>query len=217
MLDTQTNKNKYLECNVPILVNLQSMYHRAIAKVLRGSIYSKEDQLSLIPTAEVPLTNIVADQIIDEKSLPLKFTAHTPCFRREAGSYGKDTKGMIRQHQFEKVELVWIIHPDDADEAYKSLISDAEDILQQLELPYRTVELCTGDLGFSAFRTTDLEVWLLVKIIIEKFLLVAIVVISKQEECEQDSNQMVNSVCAHFKRFRTCSWPYINCSFRELF
>ncbi len=161
MLDTQTNKNKYLECNVPILVNLQSMYNTGqLPKFYDDQFILKEDQLSLIPTAEVPLTNIVADQIIDEKSLPLKFTAHTPCFRREAGSYGKDTKGMIRQHQFEKVELVWIIHPDNADEAYKSLVSDAEDILQQLELPYRAVALCTGDLGFSAYRTTDLEVWL---------------------------------------------------------
>ena len=114
----------------------------------------------LIPTAEVPLTNIVKDRILDEGDLPMKFVAHTPCFRREAGSYGKDTRGMIRQHQFEKVELVHIAHPANSYETLEELTANAEKILQLLELPYRVIVLCTGDMGFSAAKTYDIEVWL---------------------------------------------------------
>jgi len=115
---------------------------------------------SLIPTAEVPLTNLVRDQIIDVESLPIKWVSHTPCFRKEAGSYGKDTRGMIRLHQFEKVELVQIVRPENSYEALEELTGHAETILQKLALPYRVVALCQGDLGFSAAKTYDLEVWL---------------------------------------------------------
>lgn len=116
--------------------------------------------LSLIPTAEVPLTNLVRDEIVEEESLPLKFTAHTPCFRSEAGSHGRDTRGLIRQHQFDKVELVWLTKPEDSMNALEQLVGHAEKVLQQLELPYRKVILCTGDMGFGAMKTYDLEVWL---------------------------------------------------------
>jgi seryl-tRNA synthetase len=119
-----------------------------------------EDDLYLIPTAEVPVTNIVRDVILSEQELPLKMVAHTPCFRREAGSYGRDTRGMIRQHQFEKVEIVQIVKPEDSYAALEELTGHAEKILQLLELPYRKVILCGGDLGFSAAKTYDLEVWL---------------------------------------------------------
>jgi seryl-tRNA synthetase len=114
----------------------------------------------LIPTAEVPLTNLVADEILDADTLPLKFVAHTPCFRREAGAYGRDTRGMIRQHQFDKVELVQIVRPEDSDEGLEQLTGHAEQVLQALELPYRVMTLCAGDMGFSARKTYDLEVWL---------------------------------------------------------
>ncbi|MDG1121129.1 MAG: serine--tRNA ligase, partial [Glaciecola sp.] len=116
--------------------------------------------LSLIPTAEVPLTNIVRDSIIDETQLPIKMTAHTPCFRSEAGSYGRDTRGLIRQHQFDKVELVQVVKPEDSFAALEALTGHAESILQALELPYRKMNLCTGDMGFGACKTYDLEVWL---------------------------------------------------------
>jgi seryl-tRNA synthetase len=119
-----------------------------------------DDGYYLIPTAEVPVTNLVRDVILDADQLPLRWTAHTPCFRSEAGSYGKDTRGLIRQHQFEKVELVQIVHPGASDQALEALTGHAETILQRLELPYRVVSLCTGDLGFSATKTYDLEVWL---------------------------------------------------------
>jgi len=114
----------------------------------------------LIPTAEVPLTNLYRDTIIDSSSLPIKLTSHTPCFRSEAGSYGKDTKGLIRQHQFEKVELVQIVHPDNSFEALNELLANAEEVLQVLDLPYQVIELCTGDLGFSSAKTYDIEVWM---------------------------------------------------------
>jgi seryl-tRNA synthetase len=119
-----------------------------------------EQAFYLIPTAEVPVTNLVRDTIVDAEALPLRFTAHTPCFRSEAGSYGKDTRGMIRQHQFEKVEMVQLVRPQDSWAALEELTGHAEAILQQLELPYRVVTLCTGDIGFSAAKTYDLEVWL---------------------------------------------------------
>ncbi len=161
MLDVHTRKNDYKEYYTPVLVNLNSMYHTGqLPKFSDDQFILEDDQLALIPTAEVPLTNLVANTIIDPKSLPLKYTAHTPCFRREAGSYGKDTRGMMRQHQFDKVELVWIIHPNEADAAFDQLVNDAVSILDLLELPYRKVMLCTGDLGFSACRTIDLEVWI---------------------------------------------------------
>ena len=120
----------------------------------------EKNSLSLIPTAEVSLTNIVRDQIVDADSMPLKMVAHTPCFRREAGSYGLDTKGLIRQHQFDKVELVIVSKPEESMGLLEQLTADAEAVLQKLELPYRVVELCTGDLGFSACKTYDLEVWI---------------------------------------------------------
>ncbi len=161
MLDIQTQKNGYQECYVPIVVNLDSMYNTGqLPKFIEDQFIFEKDKLGLIPTAEVPLTNFIANKIIQPEDLPMKLTAHTPCFRREAGSYGKDTKGMIRQHQFDKVELVQIVHPDSADSAFKDLVANAESILQLLELPYRKVMLCTGDIGFSAHRTIDLEVWL---------------------------------------------------------
>ena len=119
-----------------------------------------EQDFYLIPTAEVPVTNIVRDEIIDAADIPLKFVAHTPCFRSEAGSYGKDTRGMIRQHQFEKVEMVQIVHPEKSWEALEELTGHAEVILQKLELPYRVMALCAGDVGFSSAKTYDLEVWL---------------------------------------------------------
>ena len=119
-----------------------------------------EGEYYLIPTAEVPVTNLARDTIVEAASLPLRYTAHTPCFRSEAGSYGKDTRGMIRQHQFEKVEMVQLVRPEDSCEVLEQLTGHAEAILQQLELPYRVVTLCTGDIGFSASKTYDLEVWL---------------------------------------------------------
>ena len=133
------------------------------ADLFKTHLHGEEGEakaLYLIPTAEVPVTNIVRESIIKDSELPLKFVAHTPCFRSEAGSYGKDTRGLIRQHQFEKVELVQISKPDNSYEVLEELTSDAEGILQLLELPYRKVNLCTGDLGFSSAKTYDLEVWL---------------------------------------------------------
>jgi len=120
----------------------------------------QHDHFYLIPTAEVPVTNIVRDEIVPLKSLPLKFVAHTPCFRSEAGSYGRDTRGLIRQHQFDKVELVHIVHPEESYAALEELVGNAEKILQKLKLPYRVITLCTGDMGFSAAKTYDIEVWL---------------------------------------------------------
>jgi seryl-tRNA synthetase len=160
MLDTHTQKNGYTEYYVPYLVNAQTMQGSGQLPKFADDAFITEDERYLIPTAEVPLTNLVADKIIDANELPIKLTAHTPCFRREAGSYGKDTKGMIRQHQFDKVEMVQIVHPEHSFEALEEMTSHAEGILQALELPYRTIVLCTGDMGFSATKTYDLEVWL---------------------------------------------------------
>ncbi len=164
MLDTHTAEHGYTELYAPYLVNAASLYgtgqlpkfEEDLFKVLRG----EQDPLYLIPTAEVPVTNIVRDEILAAEALPLKFVCHTPCFRSEAGSGGRDVRGMIRQHQFDKVELVQIVHPEKSAEAHEELTRHAETILEKLELPYRRMVLCTGDMGFSAAKTYDLEVWL---------------------------------------------------------
>jgi len=160
MLDMHTQQHGYKEFYVPYLVNAATMQGSGQLPKFADDAFITEDERYLIPTAEVPLTNLVANTIIDESQLPIKMTAHTPCFRREAGSYGKDTKGMIRQHQFDKVEMVQIVHPDQSTAALEEMTSHAEAILQALEMPYRVIVLCTGDMGFSASRTYDLEVWL---------------------------------------------------------
>ncbi len=162
MLDTHTGKHGYTECYVPYLVNAASLTGTGQLPKFEEDAFKVDFDplLYLIPTAEVPVTNLVRDEIIEEKQLPLQLVAHTPCFRSEAGSYGKDTRGMIRQHQFEKVELVQIVRPENSDAALEALTSHAETILQQLELPYRKVLLCAGDTGFSSAKTYDLEVWL---------------------------------------------------------
>jgi seryl-tRNA synthetase len=164
MLDTHTAQHGYTEVYAPYLVNAASLFgtgqlpkfEEDLFKVLRGD----QDPLYLIPTAEVPVTNIVRDEILAAEALPLKFVCHTPCFRSEAGSGGRDVRGMIRQHQFDKVELVQIVHPDQSAAAHEALTGHAEAILEALELPYRRVVLCSGDMGFSATKTYDLEVWL---------------------------------------------------------
>ena len=164
MLDTQINDHGYEECYTPFLVNADSLLGTGQLPKFEEDLFSTsrgdDDRLFLIPTGEVPLTNLARDLIVDEKELPLKLTALTPCFRSEAGSYGKDTRGMIRQHQFEKVEMVQIAHPDHSYKALDEMVQHAENILSKLELPYRVVSLCTGDMGFGASKTYDLEVWL---------------------------------------------------------
>ncbi len=163
MLDTHIEQHGYEEVYVPYLVNQDSLIGTGqFSKFADHDLFAtqSEDGYYLIPTAEVPVTNIVRDQLLSESELPLKWVAHTPCFRREAGSYGRDTRGMIRQHQFEKVELVQIVHPSESYDRLEELTGHAEAILQGLELPYRKVSLCGGDLGFSAAKTYDLEVWL---------------------------------------------------------
>jgi len=187
MLDVQTQENGYTECYVPYIVNSDSLrgtgqlpkfeedlFHSTKGRAAKGIIGSviqeggvqrgeeldPQVDLYLIPTSEVPLTNFVRDVITPEADLPLKFTAHTPCFRSEAGSYGRDTRGMIRQHQFDKVEMVQIVHPEKSYEALEMMTTHAEAILQKLGLPYRVMLLCTGDMGFGATKTYDLEVWL---------------------------------------------------------
>jgi seryl-tRNA synthetase len=161
MLDVHTSEHGYTEVYVPYLVNADSMLGTGqFPKFQEEQFAVTADNLYLIPTAEVPVTNIVRGQILAEADLPLKFVCHSPCFRREAGSYGKDTRGMIRQHQFDKVELVQIVHPSKSYEQLEELTGHAETILKRLDLPYRTVTLCTGDMGFSAAKTYDLEVWL---------------------------------------------------------
>jgi seryl-tRNA synthetase len=161
MLDTHTQEHGYTEVYVPYLVNADSMRGTGqFPKFQDDQFHICADNLYLIPTAEVPVTNIVRDEIVALENLPVKFVSHTPCFRREAGTYGKDTRGMIRQHQFDKVELVQIVHPSTSYEALETLLGHAETILQKLELPYRVMNLCTGDMGFSAAKTYDIEVWL---------------------------------------------------------
>ncbi len=161
MLDTHTHEHGYTEVNVPYLVNADSLFGTGqLPKFAEDQFLVEKQGLYLIPTAEVPVTNIVRDKILPAEQLPVKYVCHTPCFRSEAGSYGKDTRGMIRQHQFEKVELVQMVHPDKSYEALEQLTNHAEAILQKLELPYRVMALCTGDMGFSSAKTYDLEVWL---------------------------------------------------------
>ncbi|MGB5471890.1 MAG: serine--tRNA ligase [Gammaproteobacteria bacterium] len=162
MLDTHTRAHGYREVYVPYLVNADSLRGTGQLPKFEEDLFrtAGEHAYYLIPTAEVPVTNLARDTIVDADDLPLRFTAHTPCFRSEAGSYGKDTRGMIRQHQFEKVEMVQLVRPQDSWAALEELTGHAEAILQQLELPYRVVALCTGDIGFSAAKTYDLEVWL---------------------------------------------------------
>jgi seryl-tRNA synthetase len=160
MLDLNTSKG-YKEVLPPIIVNKESMTGTGqLPKFANELFIITEPEFYLIPTAEVPVTNIHRNEILNEKDLPICYTAYTPCFRREAGSYGKDVRGLIRQHQFNKVELVKFVKPEDSLDEHESLTKAAEDILQKLELPYRVVVLCTGDLGFSASKTYDLEVWL---------------------------------------------------------
>ena len=172
MLDVQTLEHGYTECYTPYIVNGDSL--RGTGQLPKfeedlfaarkggqeGAAEAESTALYLIPTSEVPLTNFVRDEIVPEAQLPLKFTAHTPCFRSEAGSYGRDTRGMIRQHQFDKVEMVQIVHPEKSYEALEDMTGHAEMILQKLGLPYRVMLLCTGDMGFGASKTYDLEVWL---------------------------------------------------------
>ena len=162
MLDVQTEENGYTEMYVPNIVRSDCLEGTGQLPKFADDQYKIENEegLYLIPTAEVPLTNLIRESILEENELPIKMTAHTPCFRQEAGSYGKDTKGMIRQHQFEKVELVHIVKPNESYEALEELTKNAESILQKLNLPYRLMLLCSGDTGFSAAKTYDLEVWL---------------------------------------------------------
>ena len=162
MLNTHIDEHSYNEIHVPFIVNKESLFGTGQLPKFEDDLFklNGERELYLIPTAEVPVTNIMRDEIIDEAKLPLKFTCHTPCFRSEAGSHGRDTRGMIRQHQFEKVELVQFVKPEDSDAALEALTGHAEVILQKLNLPYRKVILCAGDVGFSARKTYDLEVWL---------------------------------------------------------
>jgi seryl-tRNA synthetase len=163
MLDTQTEKHGYTECYTPYMVNAETLIGTGQLPKFEEDLFSlahNDSKLYLIPTSEVTLTNTVRDEIVPAESLPIKLTAHTPCFRSEAGSYGKDTKGMIRQHQFDKVEMVQIVHPEKSYEALEEMVGHAENILKALELPYRVVSLCTGDMGFGAAKTYDLEVWL---------------------------------------------------------
>ena len=172
MLDVQTSEHGYTECYVPYIVNADSLYGTGQLPKFEGDLFAAKKggqdgeavpdnaALYLIPTSEVPLTNLVRDQILQESELPIKVTAHTPCFRSEAGSYGRDTRGMIRQHQFDKVEMVQIVHPERSYEALEEMVKHAETILQKLGLTYRVVSLCTGDMGFGAAKTYDLEVWL---------------------------------------------------------
>src|SRR5712691_4356237 len=167
MLDVHTQEHGYTEVYAPYLVNADSVRGTGQLPKFEEDLFAVPrtdgrtgEKLYLIPTSEVPVTNIVRDEIVPLESLPLKFVCHSPCFRSEAGSYGKDTRGMIRNHQFDKVELVHIVHPDKSYEALESLTSHAEEILKRLELPYRFVTLCTGDIGFAAAKTYDIEFWL---------------------------------------------------------
>jgi seryl-tRNA synthetase len=163
MLDVHSREHGYTEVYAPYLVNAQSMYGTGQLPKFEQDLFlvpRGDEKWYLIPTAEVPVTNIVRDAIVPLEQLPLKFVCHTPCFRSEAGSYGKDTRGMIRQHQFDKVELVQIVHPQKSYEGHEELTAHAEAILKKLELPYRVVTLCTGDMGAASAKTYDIEVWL---------------------------------------------------------
>ena len=162
MLDLHTTEHGYTETYVPYMVNADSLRGTGQLPKFEEDLFKLqgEHEFYLIPTAEVPVTNIVRDVIVDDDYMPRKYACHTPCFRSEAGSYGKDTRGMIRQHQFEKVELVQVVRPEDSYQALEELTAHAEEVLKRLELPYRVITLCAGDMGFSAAKTYDLEVWL---------------------------------------------------------
>ncbi|MES2127309.1 MAG: serine--tRNA ligase [Pseudomonadota bacterium] len=168
MLNTHTGEHGYTECYTPYIVNADSLrgtgqlpkFEADLFAVKKGGQEGEGEALYLIPTSEVSLTNIVRDEIVAADALPIKMTAHTPCFRSEAGSYGRDTRGMIRQHQFDKVEMVQVVHPDTSYDALEEMVGHAEAILKNLGLPYRVMSLCTGDMGFGACKTYDLEVWL---------------------------------------------------------
>ena len=160
MLDLHTNENGYTEVNPPALVRDNALYGTGQLPKFEEDLFKMEEGFYLIPTAEVPLTNIVANEVMDEDYLPRRYTAMTWCFRSEAGSAGKDTRGMIRQHQFTKVEMVAVTKPEDSEEEHERMTACAEEVLKRLQLPYRVVSLCTGDLGFSAHKTYDIEVWL---------------------------------------------------------
>ena len=170
MLDTHTAEHGYTECYTPYIVNADSLRGTGQLPKFEADLFAAKKggqegeaegaALYLIPTAEVPLTNLVRDEILNADALPMKLTAHSPCFRSEAGSYGRDTRGMIRQHQFDKVEMVQIVHPDTSYEALGDMLGHAENILKKLGLPYRVITLCTGDMGFGAAKTYDIEVWL---------------------------------------------------------
>jgi seryl-tRNA synthetase len=172
MLDTQTAEHGYTECYTPYIVNAETLvgttqlpkFEADMFAVKKGGVGADDpaasERLYLISTAEITLTNSVRGEILPAEALPIRLTAHSPCFRSEAGSYGKDTRGMIRQHQFDKVEMVQIVHPDRSYAALEEMTGHAETVLQRLELPYRVVTLCTGDIGFAAAKTYDLEVWL---------------------------------------------------------
>ena len=171
MLDLHTLQHGYTECYVPYLVNPDSLYGTGQLPKFSQDLFNtgiegegeeegKVRKFSLIPTSEVPLTNMARDEIFDEQELPIKMTAHSPCFRSEAGSYGRDTRGLIRMHQFDKVEMVQLVHPEKSWDALEEMVGHAEKVLQLLELPYRVLALCTGDMGFGATKTYDLEVWL---------------------------------------------------------
>jgi seryl-tRNA synthetase len=168
MLDTHTGQHGYTECYTPYMVNADSLrgtgqlpkFEEDLFAVKKGGAEGEGENFYLIPTSEVSLTNMVRDEIVALDTLPIRITAHTPCFRSEAGSYGRDTRGMIRQHQFDKVELVQIAHPEQSYDALEEMVGQAETILKNLGLPYRVMQLCTGDMGFSAAKTYDLEVWL---------------------------------------------------------
>ncbi len=162
MLDVQTNENGYIEHYVPSIVKSESLVGTGQLPKFADDQYKieNEEDLYLIPTAEVPLTNLVRESIIESSQLPIKMAAHTPCYRQEAGSYGQDTRGMIRQHQFEKVELVHIVKPEESYDALEELTANAESILVKLNLPYRVMVLCSSDTGFSAAKTYDIEVWI---------------------------------------------------------
>ncbi len=162
MLNLHTTEHGYTEMNVPFIVNADSLLGTSQLPKFGEDLFALEgdNNYYLIPTSEVPLTNLVRDRILEKSELPISMTAHTPCFRSEAGSYGKDTRGMIRQHQFEKVELVHIVQPEESWNTLEKLVGHAEQVLQNLELPYRVVTLCSGDTGFAASKTYDIEVWL---------------------------------------------------------
>ncbi|HEU4818535.1 MULTISPECIES: serine--tRNA ligase [unclassified Janthinobacterium] len=168
MLNTHVDEHGYTECYTPYMVNADSLrgtgqlpkFEADLFSVKKGGVEGEGETFYLIPTSEVSLTNIARDEILALDQLPLKMTAHTPCFRSEAGSYGRDTRGMIRQHQFDKVEMVQVVHPDTSYQVLEEMVGHAETILQRLGLPYRVMSLCTGDMGFTASKTFDLEVWL---------------------------------------------------------